>query len=191
MEDMKMTKKMLAKLRESKDKKIREIEGQFITENVERDNFVTMSRTLMEEAVNKKKVLTEEDEGDGEKEEKFFVIKKDTPQFGDIRNSQEETIKKTINDNIKLESDALRYYPDREDITLDGKIPPLNLRFQFRYSDPSGIDGLYVWTEALQLTEANTRTLGKLRNAFENWRDSITQDAGLMEKLNQAAKKDN
>jgi len=67
----------------------------------------------------------------------------------------------------------------------------LNLRFQFRYSDPSGIDGLYVWTEALQLTEANTRTLGKLRNAFENWRDSITQDAGLMEKLNQAAKKDN
>ena len=186
-----MTKKMLAKLRESKDKKIREIEGQFITENIERDNFVTMSRTLMEEAVNKKKVLTEEDEGDGEKGEKFFVIKKDTPQFGDIRNSQEETIKKTINDNIKLESDALRYYPDREDITLDGKIPPLNLRFQFRYSDPSGIDGLYVWTEALQLTEANTRTLGKLRNAFENWRDSITQDAGLMEKLNQAAKKDN
>lgn len=191
MEDMKMTKKMLAKLRESKDKKIREIEGQFVTEDIERDNFVTISRTLMEEAVNKKKVLTEEDEGDGEKDEKFFVIKKDTPQFGDIRNSQEETIKKTINDNIKLESDALRYYPDREDITLDGKIPPLNLRFQFRYSDPSGIDGLYVWTEALQLTEANTRTLGKLRNAFENWRDSITQDAGLMEKLNQAAKKDN
>jgi hypothetical protein len=115
------------------------------------------------------------------------VVKKDTPQFGDIRTSQEETIKKTISENITLESDALRYYPDSDDMTLDGKINTLNLKFQFRYNDPSG-DGCYVWCEAMQLTETNARTLGKVRNAFSNWKDSITQDADLMEKLKKASK---
>jgi hypothetical protein len=74
-------------------------------------------------------------------------------------------------------------------MTLDGKIPALNMRFQFRYNDPSG-DGVYVWSEALQLTDANLRVVGKIRNSFMNWRDSITQDAGLMEKLKQAANED-
>lgn len=187
MGEMSITKKMLAKLREGKDAQARKAAEQFVTEDKESDNFLTRSKILMQEAVDgsKKKILTEEDEGHSN----YFVVKKDTPQFGDIRTSQEETIKKTINDNIKLENDALRYYPDSEDMTLDGKIPALNMRFQFRYNDPSG-DGVYVWSEALQLTDANLRVVGKIRNSFMNWRDSITQDAGLMEKLKQAAKED-
>jgi hypothetical protein len=190
MNDMNITKKMLEKLREGRVRQAREAADQFITEEKENDNFVTRSKILMEEAVDnsKKKALRESDEEDTHKN--FFVVKKDTPQFGDIRTSQEETIKKTINDNIKLENDALRYYPDSDDLTLDGKIPALNLKFQFRYNDPSG-DGVYLWSEALQLTDANLKVVGKLRNCFMNWRDSITQDAGLMEKLKQASQKDN
>jgi transcriptional/translational regulatory protein YebC/TACO1 len=72
-------------------------------------------------------------------------------------------------------------------MTLDGKIPSLNLTFQFRYSDPSG-DGVYVWCDATQLTESNARTFGKIRDAFSNWKDSITQDGDLMEKLKKASK---
>ena len=71
-------------------------------------------------------------------------------------------------------------------MTLDGKIPSLNLDFQFRYSDPSG-DGVYIWTDAMQLTETNARTIGKIRDAFSNWRDSITQDGDLMSKLKKAS----
>jgi hypothetical protein len=63
------------------------------------------------------------------------------------------------------------------------------MSFQFIYNDPSG-DGCYIWTEAMQLTETNTKTLGKIRNAFCNWKDSITQDGDLMEKLNKAANRD-
>ena len=188
MNEMSVTKKMLAKLRENRVMQAKQAADQFVTEEKEQDNFLTRSKVLMEEAVDnsKKKILTEEDEGHKD----YFVVKKDTPQFGDIRTSQEETIKKTINDNIKLENDALRYYPDSDDMTLDGKIPSLNLKFQFRYNDPSG-DGCYVWSDALQLTDANIRVVGKIRNSFMNWRDSITQDAGLMEKLKQAAKNEN
>lgn len=188
MNEMSVTKKMLAKLRENRAMQAKKAADQFVTEEKEQDNFLTRSKVLMEEAVDnsKKKILTEEDEGHKD----YFVVKKDTPQFGDIRTSQEETIKKTINDNIKLENDALRYYPDSDDMTLDGKIPSLNLKFQFRYNDPSG-DGCYVWSDALQLTDANIRVVGKIRNSFMNWRDSITQDAGLMEKLKQAAKNEN
>ena len=194
MNEMSVTKKMLAKLRENKDRQAKEAAEQFIMENTEKDNFLNRSKTLMEEAVkeSKKKILTEEEaeneSDDGHKN--YFEIRKDTPQFGDVRVAQEETLKKTIGENIKLENDALKYYPDSDDMTLEGKINTLNMSFQFRYNDPSG-DGCYIWTEAMQLTETNTKTLGKIRNAFCNWKDSITQDGDLMEKLNRAANRDN
>jgi transcriptional/translational regulatory protein YebC/TACO1 len=88
-----------------------------------------------------------------------------------------------------MDEGALKYYPDSEDMTLEGDIKSLNLSFQFRYNDPSG-QGVYIWAEAMQLTEENTRTIGKLRNAFLNWKDSITQDGDLMQKLKKAANKE-
>lgn len=187
--EMSMTKKMLAKLREGRVNQAREASMVFEKEERVHDNFLTRSKILMEEVVtdNKKKVLTEES-GD-EDHKKVFEIKKDTPQFGDIRTSQEEAVRKAVNDNVKFEDNALRYFPDADDITLDGKIPSLNLTFQFRYSDPSGADGLYIWTEAMQLSETNARTVGKIRDGYLNWRNSITQDGDLMEKLKQAYNK--
>jgi len=86
-----------------------------------------------------------------------------------------------------LSDEALKYYPDADDMTLNGRIPSLNLKFQFRYNDPSG-QGVYVWAEALQLTEENAKTFAKLRSCFQNWKDSITQDGDLMDRLKKAAK---
>lgn len=183
-----MTKKMLKKLRENRYRKAEEKAKDFIVEETEKDNFLTRSRILMEEAVmgDKKKVITE---GDDSSHENSFVISKNTPQFGDVRTSQEETIRKTISDNIILSDEALKYYPDADDITLTGRIPSLNVRFQFRYNDPSG-QGAYLWAEALQMTEENTKTIAKLRSAFQNWKDSITQDGDLMMRLKKASSQD-
>ena len=194
MEERDITKRMLDKLREGKDKQAREAAEQFVVESKEEDNFITRSKTLMEEAVknNKKKVLTEaeaEEESSDESHDNYFEIRPNTPQFGDVRTSQEDVLKKTIGENIMLDEGALKYYPDSDDMTLEGKIRTLNMEFQFRYNDPSG-DGVYVWTEAMQLTETNTKTLGKIRNAFLNWKDSITQDGDLMMKLKKAANKE-
>ena len=140
----------------------------------------------MQEAIdeNKKKILTEEEVDDDHKDS--FEITKSTPQFGDVRTSQEDAIRKTINGNVQFSENALKYYPKADDMTLDGKIPSLNLDFQFRYNDPSGYV-CYVWTDAMQLTDTNARTLGKIRDAFSNWKDSITQDGDLMEKLKKGA----
>jgi hypothetical protein len=194
MEERDITKRMLDKLREGKDKQAREAAEQFVVESKEDDNFLTRSKTLMEEAVknNKKKVLTEaeaEKESDDDSHENYFEIRPNTPQFGDVRTSQEDVLKKTIGENITLDEGALKYYPDSDDMTLEGRIRTLNMEFQFRYNDPSG-DGVYVWCEAMQLTETNTKTLGKIRNAFLNWKDSITQDGDLMAKLKKAANKE-
>lgn len=192
MNETNITKKMLDTLRNSRKRDIQEREAAklFVTEEREDDNFLTRSKILMNEAVedNKKKILTEEDSGDSS-HDNYFEIRPNTPQFGDVRTSQEEVLKKTIGENITLEEGALKYYPDSDDMTLEGKIRTLNMEFQFRYNDPSG-DGCYVWCEAMQLTETNTRTLGKIRNAFSNWKDSITQDGDLMQKLKKAATKD-
>lgn len=187
MGEMNITKKMLDTLRKGRVDEARKAAEQFVTEEQERDNFLTRSKILMEEAIkeNKKKVLTEEEQVDEDHKDSFDITK-DTPQFGDVRTSQEEAIRKAVNNNVKFDEKALKYYPKAEDITLDGNIPSLNLDFQFRYNDPSG-DGCYVWTEAMQLTETNARTLGKIRDAFSNWKDSITQDGDLMAKLKKAS----
>ena len=182
-----ITKMMLDKLRQNRYKKEKDASEIFVKEDNERDNFLTRSKILMEEAVKKK--ITEGTENDEHKN--FFEIENNTPQFGDVRVSQEEAIRKAVNDNVKFESKALRYYPDADDMTLDGKIPALNLSFQFRYSDPSGADGLYIWCDAMQLSETNARTVGKIRDAYMNWRDSITSDSDLMVKLKKAAKENN
>ena len=188
--EINITKKMLNTLRQGRVDEARRAEEQFATEAKENDNFLTRTKILMEEAVkgNKKKALNEGEQAD-DSHKKTFDITKDTPQFGDVRTSQEDAIRKAINGNVKFEDDALKYYPEADDMTLNGNIPSLNLDFQFRYNDPSG-DGCYIWAKAMQLTETNARTLGKIRDAFSNWRDSITQDADLMEKLKNASNRD-
>jgi hypothetical protein len=127
--------------------------------------------------------LKEEEETDDTHKESFDITK-DTPQFGDLRISQEEAIRRALNTNVQF--DALRYYPKADDMTLDGKIPSLNLKFQFRYNEPSG-QGCFVWADALQLTNENVRTVGKINDAFNNWKDSITNEPDLMTKLKKAS----
>jgi hypothetical protein len=183
-----VTKKMLETLRRGRVEQAKWAAEQFIDESVvdERDNFLTRSKILMQEAVDdKKKVLTEEEQVDDE-HSNSFDIDKDTPQFGDLRTSQEEAIRKTLNTNVQFEGNALKYYPKADDMTLDGKIPSLNLKFQFRYNEPSG-QGCFVWADALQLTNENVRTVGKINDAFNNWKDSITNEPDLMNKLKKAS----
>lgn len=184
---MNITKKMLNTLRQKRVDEARNAAEQFVVEHKEKDNFLSRSKILMQEAVdvNKKKILTEEEQADDD-HSKSFEISKDTPQFGDLRTSQEEAIRKALNTNVQFEDKALKYYPKADDMTLDGKIPALNLKFQFRYNDPSG-DGVYVWADSTQLTDTNARTFGKIRDAFANWRDGITNEADLMAKLKKAA----
>lgn len=152
--------------------------------NEENDNLLRRFNVLMEETVEKNAKDTKKDS-----ELKKYVIKKNNPQFGDIRTSQEDTLRKTIGENIKLSEDALVYYPDIDDMTIDGKIDSLSLSFQFRLNSTSG-DGCFIWTDAMCLSESNLRTIGKIRDAFANWKDSLTQDGDLMDKLNKEAKKE-
>ena len=117
-----------------------------------------------------------------------FVVSKNDVQFGSVRNSQEDAIRKTIGDVI-LKPEALKYYPQIQDLVLNGEISGLGVTFQFRYKDPSG-DGCYIWAEGLQLTDANLRTIEKIRDAFLNWKQSLIEDGDLLVKLDKQAKRD-
>lgn len=119
--------------------------------------------------------------------EKGIPIKKNTPQFGDVRASQEDSLVKTIGEGVELSDDALVFYPESKNMVLSGKITSLNAFFQFNFNDTSG-DGCYLWTNALQLTDTNTRTIGKLRDAFVNWKTSLLQNSDLLDKLQMQAK---
>jgi len=59
MTEMSVTKKMLEKLREGRVNQAKKAAQEFVMESNERDNFVTRSKILMQEAVenNKKKNL--------------------------------------------------------------------------------------------------------------------------------------
>ena len=134
---------------------------------------------------NEKGFLKEENENMS----KEFVITKKTPQFGDVFTSQEDALKKTIGESIELGEKALVYYPNEKDLVLSGKIKSMNIAFQFRYADPSG-DGIYVWANGLQLTESNSRTIGKIRDAFINWKQNLIQNGDLIEKLHKVSSKE-
>lgn len=181
MSERDITQKMLRKIREGIEKNKKVLPP--LNEEEKNDapkNFLRKAEMLMEEVEKKN------EEGGHDRK---FVIHKNTPQFGDIRTSQEETLKKTISEQITLGDDALTYYPDSNDMVLDGKITSLNMSFQFRFNDPSG-DGCYIWTDALQLTETNSRTIGKVRDAFLNWKSSLIENGDLMDKLKRAANRD-
>lgn len=188
MKESDITKKMLNTIRKSIDEN-RHYTAKPLPEgkSIEKDNFLTRAEIIMEEAEEKNVNESQNDISDG-KHNNVFPINKNTPQFGDIRTSQEDSIIKTIGERVKLGDDALLYYPDADDIVLNGEIPSLNVTFQFRDNDPSG-DGCYTWADGLQLTNTNSRTLGKIRDAFENWKDSLTQNGDLMDKLKKAAEK--
>ena len=144
--------------------------------NLERDTRKILS------IIRESKNVIKEDENKG----KSYPILKNDPQFGDVRESQEQSLIKTIGENIELDEKSLMYYSNNKDLVLTGKINSLNITFQFRFNDPSG-DGCYIWATALQLTDTNNRTLGKIRDAFVNWKQTLIQDGDLMEKLYQNA----
>lgn len=188
------TKKMLQTIRENTEKIRNEKFQPLIVEetNAEEENFLSRSKVLMEEAeknFQKKNLNEEKHEINDDSHEKVFPITKKTPQFGDVRVSQEEALVKTIGQQIKLDDDSLLYYPDADDLVLNGEIPSISSSFQFRYNDPSG-EGVYIWSEGLQLTESNSRTLGKVRDAYLNWRQGLINDGDLMDKLKKVADKE-
>ena len=146
----------------------------------------------MEEAeknFQKKNLNEEKHDINDENHEKSFPITKKTPQFGDVRVSQEEALIKTIGEQVKFDDESLMYYPDADDLVLNGEIPSMNTTFQFRYNDPSGC-GCYIFCDGLQLTDENSRTVGKIKDAFTNFRQGLINDGDLMEKLKKVAERD-
>lgn len=178
------TKKMLKTIREGVENTRKQTVKPLVveTKNVEDDNFLTRSKILMEEAEEKKKLNEDNSSFNDNNHENGFPITKTTPQFGDVRVSQEEALLKTIGEQIKMDENSLMYYPDADDLVLNGEIPSMNTTFQFRYNDPSS-EGIYMWSEALQLTDSNVRLIGKIKDAFMNWKQNLVTDSDLLDKL--------
>lgn len=178
-----ITSKMLNKIREcaylnEKEKSLPDVP---ITENKEM-NFIEETNYLMSR-VEKKSLNESEDTN-----RKEFVITKTTPQFGDVYTSQVEAIKKCVGEGIEFGEKAVVYYPDNNELSINGKIQSINVVFQFRSSDPSG-DGVYIWANGSQLTDANLRIIGKIRDAFANWKTSIIQSDDLLDKMKKVSEK--
>jgi hypothetical protein len=188
------TKKMLSKIRESVDKtktyKVKPLNEE--SKPIVRENMLTEWNRMADNADLKKKVITEDVDVESSEVEvpkgKKFSINKSTPQFGDVREMQESDLVKTIGERVELGDDALVYYLDADDLVLTGKIKALNVAFQFRYNDPSG-DGCYIWANALQMTDKNSKTISKIKDAFDIWSQKIDEDGDLMEKLKKEASK--
>lgn len=191
-----ITKQMLSKIRESVEKtKISNIKPlNEESKPLVKENMLTEWKRMVDNVDLKKKVINEDVEVDTadikKSKDKKFTITKSTPQFGDVRESQESDLMKTIGERVELGDDALVYYIDEDDLVLTGKIKALNVAFQFRYNDPSG-DGCYIWANALQMTDKNSKTIGKIKDAFDIWSQKLDEDGDLMEKIKKEASKEN
>lgn len=179
---------MLSRIRNMRDNKTVNLPEQKAI--AEQDNLLTRFAVLEEEALKKidfKKKSLNEGADTVQPQGSSFVVKKNDVQFGSVRTSQEDALRKAVGD-VKLKEDALKYYPDIQDLVLNGEVVGLGVTFQFRYKDPSG-DGVYIWGDGLQLTDSNLRTVEKIRDAFLNWKQSLVEDGDLLEKLHKEASK--
>lgn len=181
---MDYTRKMLNEIRKHKyeNKKIDLPEEKNIVEN---DNLYNRFKVLMTEA-EKKNLNYGMDSI--QPNDKPYVINSTNRMFGDVLSSQKDAIRKTIGD-VSFKEDALKYYPDIHDIVINGEVVGIGVTFQFRYKDRSG-DGCYIWNDGLQLTDANLRTVEKIRDAFINWKQSLTDDGDLIDKIDKEANKE-
>lgn len=153
-----------------------------------------MLNLIRESKSNNKPSLLIEEENKTDKKNGSYKILASNPHFGDVRTSQEEEIRKAISEPVEMNDDSLLFFPKEDsngqnNIILTAKIVSLNLTFEFRYVD-STTDGVYIWTNGLPLTEANTRVIGKIRDAFDNWKQSITTNGDLLSKLEQEFKRE-
>ena len=174
-----ITKKIIHKIKDNQEKNRKKLPPLEEGTCAEKKNILTEF----------KKVVNNAQKQCGLNESKTFPITKKTPQFGDVRISQEEEIFKTIGERVEIEENGLVYKADTKSLELTGKISALNVAFRFCYNDPSG-EGCYVWANKLQLTDANQRTIGKIYDAYENWKEGLNQNGDLLEKLEKAASQD-
>ena len=189
------TRQMIKTIRENVEKtKTSKVAPLIVEEKAkEEDNFLTCAKILMEEAENEKKKLNEENNKNAFNDDthnRAFRITKSTPQFGDVRTSQEESLLKTIGEQVKFDDDSLIYYPDADDLVFNGAIPSMNTTFQFRLNDSSG-RGCYLFCDGLQMTDENSRNIGKILDGFLNWRQGLIEDGDLMDKLKKVSDRNN
>jgi hypothetical protein len=105
-----ITRRMLSEIRKVKDEQNKvELPTQEMV--VEQDNIYNRFNILMEEA--------EKDNN----QEALVITNKDV-QFGSVRSSQEDAIRKTIGD-VTLKPDALKYYPQIHDLVINGEVSGL------------------------------------------------------------------
>ena len=189
MSERNITKKMINLIRECREKNTKYTAKPLIEEEnkVEKENFITHDMKLMERAIREKKKINEEISNDTEHNGKGFVIKSNDTQFGNLRNSQEDNLRKTLGE-VELEDDALVYYPDEDNVVMNGMINGLGIKFTYKLNDKTG-DGCYVTMADTQLSDANTKTIEKIRAAFQNWKNSFVEDGTIMKDLKQAAER--
>jgi hypothetical protein len=109
------TKDMLSKIRENTDKSKR-TKVQPLTEETNKNvkvNMITEWNDLVNKALKKKVIKEDVDVENSDVDVlkgKKFKITKSTPQFGDIRETQESDLVKTIGEGEELVEDAFIYY---------------------------------------------------------------------------------
>lgn len=142
-----------------------------------------MLSVIRENKVRETKLITEQDTT---LTKEYTITPKDS-QFADVRTSQIEKIIQTVGEQVEFEDNALIFYPQNKDLVLTGFLKSINLSFQFRCSDPSGYGCYILKAESLPLTDNNYRTIGKIKDAYENWKSALTSDGDLMKRLFDAA----
>ena len=132
---------------------------------------------------SRSKLIFESNEGTNSEDANVFYITEKTPQFNEELKAEQSSIIKTVNTDVTFDKEkALAFYPKDKNLILVASIKSLNITFQFKYNDSSG-EGCYIWANAVQLTEANVKTINKIRSAFLNWRDNLIANGDLIDQL--------
>ena len=115
----------------------------------------------------------------------------DDIKFGDrVLSNQIDNFRSAVNGGAEFAEVSdnvaecpLIYMPKNSNVIFSGIIPAMNnLEFQFVLKSSTG-NGCFIWTDGLNLTKENIKTLVKLQGYYENWRDEWNSSARELESL--------
>ena len=131
-----------------------------------------MLRKLNELKANKKTLLKEDNENNGQ----AYSLDK-IPPLSNTINGWKQNIIENIQSSIKF--DSFLFYPNDKNVVVNFTIVDININVKMKLNDSSTY-GLFIWANELQLNDSIMNKIQHIKSSFDNWRNSLIKDNTIL-----------
>lgn len=108
-------------------------------------------------------------------------------RFGETVKALEQCVTNQLqNVQVQFEDQSIYFYPKDNDIIMTFTISDMNnMVVNFKLNDSNG-QGCYISCENTQLNDDNAKRIQQIKYAYDTWKQSIVQDASIIQNIKNA-----